>query len=43
MKIHEYQAKNILREYNVLVPRGEVAASPLDFCKSLKEIKIFSL
>jgi len=28
MKIHEYQAKNILREYNVPVPRGEVAASP---------------
>ncbi|MDI6776815.1 MAG: ADP-forming succinate--CoA ligase subunit beta [Syntrophales bacterium] len=28
MKIHEYQAKNILREYNVPVPRGEVAATP---------------
>ena len=25
MKIHEYQAKNILREYKVPVPRGEVA------------------
>ncbi|MDO8786400.1 MAG: ADP-forming succinate--CoA ligase subunit beta [Syntrophales bacterium] len=28
MKIHEYQAKNILREYNIKVPRGEVAATP---------------
>ncbi|MFH0812638.1 MAG: ADP-forming succinate--CoA ligase subunit beta [Pseudomonadota bacterium] len=28
MKIHEYQAKNILRQYNVPVPRGEVAESP---------------
>jgi len=28
MKIHEYQAKNILREYNIPVPRGEVADTP---------------
>jgi succinyl-CoA synthetase beta subunit len=28
MKIHEYQAKNILREYNVPIPRGEVAETP---------------
>ena len=28
MKIHEYQAKNILREYNITVPRGEVATTP---------------
>jgi succinyl-CoA synthetase beta subunit len=28
MKIHEYQAKNILREYNIKVPRGEIAATP---------------
>ena len=28
MKIHEYQAKNILRGYNVRIPRGEVAESP---------------
>ena len=25
MKIHEYQAKAILAQYNVPVPRGEVA------------------
>ena len=25
MKIHEYQAKGVLRQYNVPVPRGEVA------------------
>jgi len=28
MKIHEYQAKNILREYNLPIPRGEVAETP---------------
>ena len=28
MKIHEYQAKGVLRRYNVPVPRGEVAFSP---------------
>ena len=28
MKIHEYQAKNILRDYNLPVPRGEVAETP---------------
>jgi len=27
MKIHEYQAKNILRKYGVTVPRGEMATS----------------
>jgi succinyl-CoA synthetase beta subunit len=27
MKIHEYQAKNILKKYGVAVPRGEMAAS----------------
>lgn len=28
MKIHEYQAKDILRQYNVPLPYGEVAESP---------------
>jgi len=28
MKIHEYQGKDILRAYNVPVPRGNVASSP---------------
>ncbi len=28
MKIHEYQAKEILRRYGVATPRGRVAASP---------------
>ena len=27
MKIHEYQAKQILARYNVRIPRGEVAYS----------------
>jgi succinyl-CoA synthetase beta subunit len=28
MKIHEYQAKSLLRDYGVPVPRGEVATTP---------------
>ena len=28
MKIHEYQAKEILKKYGVPVPRGEVAETP---------------
>ena len=28
MKIHEYQGKDILRAYNVPIPRGNVASSP---------------
>ena len=28
MKIHEYQAKNLLRAYNVPVPKGDVAETP---------------
>lgn len=28
MKIHEYQAKQLLRKYNVPVPEGQVASSP---------------
>ncbi len=30
MKIHEYQAKDILRKYGVAVPRGYLAATPLE-------------
>ncbi|PYM57245.1 MAG: ADP-forming succinate--CoA ligase subunit beta [Candidatus Rokuibacteriota bacterium] len=30
MKIHEYQAKAILREFGVPVPRGDVAETPAD-------------
>ncbi len=30
MKIHEYQAKEILRKYGVAVPRGYLAATPLE-------------
>src|SRR3989475_7324331 len=28
MKIHEYQGKEIVRAYNVPIPRGHVASSP---------------
>ena len=38
MKIHEYQAKEILRQYNVPVPIGKVVFSPEDAVKAAKEI-----
>jgi succinyl-CoA synthetase beta subunit len=38
MKIHEYQAKEILRKYNVPVPAGKVVFSPEDAVKAAKEI-----
>ena len=39
MKIHEYQAKEILRKYNVPVPNGKVVFSPEDAVKAAKESK----
>lgn len=30
MKIHEYQAKQILARYNIPIPRGELAATPAE-------------
>ncbi|MCP5063086.1 MAG: ADP-forming succinate--CoA ligase subunit beta [Ignavibacteriae bacterium] len=38
MKIHEYQAKEILRKFNVPVPIGTVVFSPEDAVKAAKEI-----
>ena len=38
MKIHEYQAKEILRKFNVPVPVGKVVFSPEDAVKAAKEI-----
>jgi succinyl-CoA synthetase beta subunit len=37
MKIHEYQAKNILKKYGVSVPRGEMAAT-VDEAKAVAEM-----
>jgi succinyl-CoA synthetase beta subunit len=37
MKIHEYQAKNILKKYGVSVPRGEMAAT-VDEAKAAAEV-----
>jgi len=37
MKIHEYQAKKILRKYNVAVPRGSVAFTAEEAVKVAKE------
>lgn len=39
MKIHEYQAKEILRKFNVPVPMGKVVFSPEDAVKAAKEIQ----
>src|SRR5437867_12225396 len=30
VKIHEYQAKKILAQYGIPIPRGEVAANPYE-------------
>jgi succinyl-CoA synthetase beta subunit len=38
MKIHEYQAKGILAQYNVPVPRGEVAFTPEEAEAAAKKI-----
>jgi len=38
MKIHEYQAKEILRKYNVPVPEGRVAFTPDEAVAAAKEI-----
>ncbi|MCB0730756.1 MAG: ADP-forming succinate--CoA ligase subunit beta [Ignavibacteriae bacterium] len=38
MKIHEYQAKEILRKFNVPVPEGKVVFSPEDAVVAAKEL-----
>ncbi len=38
MKIHEYQAKEILRKFDVAVPRGNVAFTPDEAAKVAREI-----
>lgn len=38
MKIHEYQAKNILKEFGVQVPRGEVAYTPEESYEIAKKL-----
>ncbi len=38
MKIHEYQAKEVLRRHGVRVPRGEVAATPEDAERIAREL-----
>ncbi|HYW74536.1 MAG TPA: ADP-forming succinate--CoA ligase subunit beta [Pyrinomonadaceae bacterium] len=38
MKIHEYQAKELLRKFNVPVPRGIVARSPAEAYAAAKEL-----
>jgi succinyl-CoA synthetase beta subunit len=38
MKIHEYQAKQILNQYGVAIPRGEVAETPAKACEIAEKI-----
>jgi succinyl-CoA synthetase beta subunit len=38
MKVHEYQGKEILRKYQVAVPRGKVAHSPDEAVEAAREI-----
>lgn len=33
MKIHEYQAKQLFKKYNIAVPKGAVASTPVDACR----------
>ena len=40
MNIHEYQAKDLLRRYQVPVPRGKVAATPQEARAAAQEIGI---
>ncbi len=41
MKIHEYQAKEIFRNFNIPVPRGKVAFSKQEACAIAKELGSF--
>ena len=38
MKIHEYQAKELLKKFGVAVPRGLVARSPEEAYHAAKEL-----
>lgn len=38
MKIHEYQAKQILSKYNVKIPKGEIAQTPFQARKIAEQI-----
>ncbi len=38
MKIHEYQAKEILRKFNVAVPKGKVAFSVDEAVHAAEEV-----
>jgi succinyl-CoA synthetase beta subunit len=39
MKIHEYQAKEILKQYGVAIPEGHAAETVMDAVKAAKEMK----
>src|ERR1051326_1739294 len=40
MKIHEYQAKELLKKFNLPVPRGIVARSPEEAYQAAKELAV---
>ena len=39
MNVHEYQAKEILRRYNIPVPPGSVASTPEEAEKIARELR----
>ena len=39
MKLYEYEAKNILRQYGILTPKGETAASPSQARETAAKLK----
>ena len=40
MRLYEYQAKEILREYGVPVPQGEVARDPVEVRKAMERLPV---
>ena len=43
MKIHEYQAKEVLKKYGVSIPRGRVAETPEEAKAIAEELKVLPL
>lgn len=38
MKVHEYQAKDLMKQFGVVVPKGSVATSPLEVAAKVQEL-----
>jgi len=42
LKIHEYQAKELLRRYGVAVPRGALASTPAEAEAAARQLAVGS-